>query len=173
MIVENSVHWVIVQIFVSNVAICLSRSSKNMTWLFNMFILYKLHWSSCTAYKSVKSHVPPGVSFLEGKEDILEDWREKFLNTYKVSHRHRLLFSKVVTVNSICFKAEESNVLSAQIPNIRSFIGTNRLLGALLIMFSSSYFVLCLYLSSQTGLMFWPFMQVNISIIIISLCPLI
>lgn len=50
-----------------------------------MFILHKLHWSSCTAYKSVKSHVPPGVSFLEGKEDILEDWREKFLNTYKVS----------------------------------------------------------------------------------------
>lgn len=26
----------------------------------------------------------PGVSFLEGKEDITEDWREKFLNTYKV-----------------------------------------------------------------------------------------
>uniref|UniRef100_A0A3Q1CMY9 Mpv17-like protein n=1 Tax=Amphiprion ocellaris TaxID=80972 RepID=A0A3Q1CMY9_AMPOC len=23
------------------------------------------------------------VSFLEGKEDIMEDWREKFLNTYK------------------------------------------------------------------------------------------
>lgn len=29
---------------------------------------------------------PPraGVSFLEGKEDILEDWREKFFNTWKV-----------------------------------------------------------------------------------------
>lgn len=26
----------------------------------------------------------PGVSFLEGKDDIFEDWREKFLNTYKV-----------------------------------------------------------------------------------------
>lgn len=25
-----------------------------------------------------------GVSFLEGKEDIMEDWRKKFLNTYKV-----------------------------------------------------------------------------------------
>lgn len=25
------------------------------------------------------------MSFLEGKEDITEDWREKFLNTYKVS----------------------------------------------------------------------------------------
>uniref|UniRef100_A0A3Q3Q3C3 Mpv17-like protein n=1 Tax=Monopterus albus TaxID=43700 RepID=A0A3Q3Q3C3_MONAL len=24
-----------------------------------------------------------GVSFLEGKEDIMEDWRKKFLNTYK------------------------------------------------------------------------------------------
>ncbi|XP_066546010.1 LOW QUALITY PROTEIN: mpv17-like protein [Amia ocellicauda] len=24
-----------------------------------------------------------GMSFLEGKEDILQDWREKFLNTYK------------------------------------------------------------------------------------------
>ncbi|XP_077387362.1 mpv17-like protein isoform X1 [Festucalex cinctus] len=26
-----------------------------------------------------------GVSFLEGKEDIFEDWREKFFNTWKVS----------------------------------------------------------------------------------------
>lgn len=26
-----------------------------------------------------------GVSFLEGKEDIMEEWRKKFLNTYKVS----------------------------------------------------------------------------------------
>uniref|UniRef100_A0A4W4FXS0 Uncharacterized protein n=1 Tax=Electrophorus electricus TaxID=8005 RepID=A0A4W4FXS0_ELEEL len=25
-----------------------------------------------------------GVSFLEGKEDVFEDWREKFFNTYKV-----------------------------------------------------------------------------------------
>lgn len=25
-----------------------------------------------------------GVSFLEGKDDIFEDWREKFFNTYKV-----------------------------------------------------------------------------------------
>lgn len=25
-----------------------------------------------------------GVSFLEGKEDIFEDWREKFFNTWKV-----------------------------------------------------------------------------------------
>lgn len=25
-----------------------------------------------------------GLSFLEGKEDITADWREKFLNTYKV-----------------------------------------------------------------------------------------
>lgn len=27
---------------------------------------------------------PAGVSFLEGKEDVLEDWREKFFNTWKV-----------------------------------------------------------------------------------------
>ncbi len=27
---------------------------------------------------------PAGVSFLEGKEDIFEDWREKFFNTWKV-----------------------------------------------------------------------------------------
>lgn len=26
------------------------------------------------------------MSFLEGKEDVTADWREKFLNTYKVSH---------------------------------------------------------------------------------------
>lgn len=26
-----------------------------------------------------------GVSFLEDKEDIFEDWREKFFNTWKVS----------------------------------------------------------------------------------------
>lgn len=25
-----------------------------------------------------------GVSFLEGKEDVFEDWREKFFNTWKV-----------------------------------------------------------------------------------------
>lgn len=27
---------------------------------------------------------PAGVSFLEGKEDVFEDWREKFFNTWKV-----------------------------------------------------------------------------------------
>lgn len=27
---------------------------------------------------------PAGVSYLEGKEDIFEDWREKFFNTWKV-----------------------------------------------------------------------------------------
>jgi len=31
------------------------------------------------------SACPAGVSFLEGKEDILEDWREKFSNTWQVS----------------------------------------------------------------------------------------
>lgn len=29
-----------------------------------------------------------GVSVLEGKEDVFEDWREKFFNTYKVGHKN-------------------------------------------------------------------------------------
>nr|XP_020451826.1 mpv17-like protein [Monopterus albus] len=36
--------------------------------------------SSC---RMVKERISAGVSFLEGKEDIMEDWRKKFLNTYK------------------------------------------------------------------------------------------
>lgn len=38
------------------------------------------------ALQTVRKRVlcPAGVSFLEGKEDIFEDWREKFFNTWKV-----------------------------------------------------------------------------------------
>lgn len=51
--------------------------------------------SCCIVFKFVRKDVRPklclkpalcfaGVSFLEGKEDVFEDWREKFFNTWKV-----------------------------------------------------------------------------------------
>lgn len=37
-----------------------------------------------------------GLSLLEGKDDILEDWRNKFLNTYTVSTFNWLIKLKEV-----------------------------------------------------------------------------
>ncbi|XP_039468944.1 mpv17-like protein isoform X1 [Oreochromis aureus] len=46
-------------------------------------VMRKLFLDQTTAAPLATSVFYTGVSFLEGKEDILEDWREKFLNTYK------------------------------------------------------------------------------------------
>ncbi|PWA16820.1 hypothetical protein CCH79_00012771, partial [Gambusia affinis] len=46
-------------------------------------VMKKLFLDQTTAAPLATSVFYTGVSFLEGKEDILEDWREKFLNTYK------------------------------------------------------------------------------------------
>uniref|UniRef100_G3Q621 MPV17 mitochondrial inner membrane protein like n=1 Tax=Gasterosteus aculeatus aculeatus TaxID=481459 RepID=G3Q621_GASAC len=48
-------------------------------------VMRKLLLDQTTAAPLATSVFYTGVSFLEGKEDIFEDWREKFLNTYKVS----------------------------------------------------------------------------------------
>ncbi|XP_038570178.1 mpv17-like protein [Micropterus salmoides] len=46
-------------------------------------VMRKLFLDQTTAAPLATSVFYTGVSFLEGKEDITEDWREKFLNTYK------------------------------------------------------------------------------------------
>ncbi|KAM4749740.1 mpv17-like protein isoform 2-T3 [Anableps anableps] len=46
-------------------------------------VMKKLFLDQTTAAPLATSVFYTGVSLLEGKEDILEDWREKFLNTYK------------------------------------------------------------------------------------------
>lgn len=46
-------------------------------------VMRKLFLDQTTAAPLATSVFYTGVSFLEGKEDIMEDWREKFLNTYK------------------------------------------------------------------------------------------
>ncbi|TKS69155.1 Mpv17-like protein [Collichthys lucidus] len=46
-------------------------------------VMRKLLLDQTTAAPLATSVFYTGVSFLEGKEDITEDWREKFLNTYK------------------------------------------------------------------------------------------
>ncbi|KAK7913560.1 hypothetical protein WMY93_013771 [Mugilogobius chulae] len=46
-------------------------------------VLRKLVLDQTTAAPLATSVFYTGVSFLEGKEDITQDWREKFLNTYK------------------------------------------------------------------------------------------
>lgn len=46
-------------------------------------VLRKLALDQCTAAPLATSVFYTGVSFLEGKEDITQDWREKFLNTYR------------------------------------------------------------------------------------------
>lgn len=46
-------------------------------------VLRKLALDQSTAAPLATSVFYTGVSFLEGKEDITQDWREKFLNTYK------------------------------------------------------------------------------------------
>ncbi|KAG7459416.1 hypothetical protein MATL_G00210360 [Megalops atlanticus] len=46
-------------------------------------VLRKLLLDQTIASPLATSVFYTGVSFLEGKEDILEDWRAKFLNTYK------------------------------------------------------------------------------------------
>ncbi|KAK1886743.1 Mpv17-like protein [Dissostichus eleginoides] len=46
-------------------------------------VLRKLLLDQTTAAPLAVSVFYTGVSFLEGKDDIFEDWREKFLNTYK------------------------------------------------------------------------------------------
>uniref|UniRef100_A0A667ZQ11 MPV17 mitochondrial inner membrane protein like n=1 Tax=Myripristis murdjan TaxID=586833 RepID=A0A667ZQ11_9TELE len=46
-------------------------------------VLRKLLLDQTTAAPLATSVFYTGVSFLEGKEDILQDWREKFLNTYR------------------------------------------------------------------------------------------
>lgn len=83
------------------------------------------------------------MSFLEGKEDITADWREKFLNTYKVSCGKRCHVSwcivsawpqRTVRLNTFCCVCYEIRQISCKC-------------------------ALCLFL--QTGLMFWPFMQVR------------
>ncbi|XP_020333601.1 mpv17-like protein [Oncorhynchus kisutch] len=46
-------------------------------------VVRKLFLDQTTAAPLATSVFYTGVSFLEGKEDIFQDWREKFLNTYK------------------------------------------------------------------------------------------
>ncbi|KAK2919362.1 hypothetical protein Q8A73_003733 [Channa argus] len=46
-------------------------------------LMRKLILDQTTAAPLATSVFYTGVSFLEGKEDIMEDWRKKFLNTYK------------------------------------------------------------------------------------------
>ncbi|XP_072539568.1 mpv17-like protein [Salminus brasiliensis] len=46
-------------------------------------VLRKLLLDQTVAAPLATSVFYTGVSFLEGKKDILEDWRKKFLNTYK------------------------------------------------------------------------------------------
>lgn len=46
-------------------------------------VMRKLLLDQTTAAPLATSVFYTGVSFLEGKEDITQDWREKFLNTYK------------------------------------------------------------------------------------------
>uniref|UniRef100_A0A3Q3LQV5 MPV17 mitochondrial inner membrane protein like n=1 Tax=Mastacembelus armatus TaxID=205130 RepID=A0A3Q3LQV5_9TELE len=46
-------------------------------------VLRKLVLDQTTAAPLTTSVFYTGVSFLEGKEDITEDWKKKFLNTYK------------------------------------------------------------------------------------------
>ncbi|XP_030593094.1 mpv17-like protein [Archocentrus centrarchus] len=46
-------------------------------------VMRKLFLDQTTAAPLATSVFYTAVSFLEGKEDIMEDWREKFLNTYK------------------------------------------------------------------------------------------
>ncbi|XP_076148239.1 bMERB domain-containing protein 1 isoform X2 [Alosa pseudoharengus] len=46
-------------------------------------VLRKLLLDQTTAAPLATSVFYTGVSFLEGKEDIFQDWREKFFNTYK------------------------------------------------------------------------------------------
>lgn len=46
-------------------------------------VLRKLALDQSTAAPIATSVFYTGVSFLEGKEDITKDWREKFLNTYR------------------------------------------------------------------------------------------
>lgn len=46
-------------------------------------VLRKLALDQSTAAPLATSVFYTGVSFLEGKEDITQDWREKFLNTYR------------------------------------------------------------------------------------------
>ncbi|KAJ8344967.1 hypothetical protein SKAU_G00291600 [Synaphobranchus kaupii] len=46
-------------------------------------VLRKLLLDQTIASPLATSVFYTGVSFLEGKEDVLEDWRTKFLNTYK------------------------------------------------------------------------------------------
>ncbi|XP_068178830.1 mpv17-like protein [Antennarius striatus] len=46
-------------------------------------VVRKVLLDQTTAAPMATSVFYTGVSFLEGKEDITEDWREKFLNTYK------------------------------------------------------------------------------------------
>ncbi|KAM8842781.1 mpv17-like protein isoform 2-T2 [Synchiropus picturatus] len=48
-------------------------------------VFRKLVLDQTTAAPLATSVFYTGVSFLEGKEDIMEDWRDKFLNTYKDS----------------------------------------------------------------------------------------
>uniref|UniRef100_A0A3B3TWD4 MPV17 mitochondrial inner membrane protein like n=1 Tax=Poecilia latipinna TaxID=48699 RepID=A0A3B3TWD4_9TELE len=54
-------------------------------------VMKKLFLDQTTAAPLATSVFYTGVSFLEGKEDILEDWREKFLNTYKVGRLSKFL----------------------------------------------------------------------------------
>ncbi|XP_067116007.1 mpv17-like protein isoform X1 [Osmerus mordax] len=46
-------------------------------------VLRKLFLDQTTAAPLATTVFYTGVSFLEGKDDILQDWREKFFNTYK------------------------------------------------------------------------------------------
>ncbi|XP_077460548.1 mpv17-like protein [Stigmatopora argus] len=46
-------------------------------------VMRKLFLDQTTAAPLATSVFYTGVSFLEGKDDIMEDWRNKFLNTYK------------------------------------------------------------------------------------------
>ncbi|XP_049576813.1 mpv17-like protein [Syngnathus scovelli] len=46
-------------------------------------VMKKLVLDQTTAAPLANSAFYIGVSFLEGKEDVMEDWRNKFLNTYK------------------------------------------------------------------------------------------
>ncbi|XP_077379260.1 mpv17-like protein isoform X3 [Festucalex cinctus] len=46
-------------------------------------VMKKLLLDQTTAAPLATSAFYTGVSFLEGKDDIMEDWRDKFLNTYK------------------------------------------------------------------------------------------
>lgn len=62
---------------------------------------------------------------MEGRDEILQDWKEKFLNTYKVS-------------------------LQVSFIRVCSFAGKCQICK-----------VTCVCFPVQTGLMYWPFMQVN------------